>query len=737
MCGEVPNKDLNPLLVMILKMWMPAIALAVLAQGAVAQSTNGKGEGLATDDPVLMTVDSKPVTRSEFEAIYKKNNKDAAVTKEALNEYLELFINYKLKVREAESLGMDTVKKFMDELAGYRTQLARPYLVDRNLNDQLMQEAYGRSQQEVRASHILVSCTPEASPADTLAAFKKLMGFRDRVMAGEDFATVAKAGSNDPSAAQNGGDLGYFSALQMVYPFETAAFNTAVGQVSQPVRTRFGYHVIKVVDKRPARGQVKVAHIMLRGAENDPAKEVEIEKKVREIHAMCMATPDQFADLALKYSEDSGSSAKGGELPMFGTGKMIEEFENKSFELTTDGQISEPFKTRYGWHIVKRMEYQAPPTFDQAKGDLKGKIQKDSRADITKRAFTAQLRKEYKYTPMTKNLKPVYALVDSTIFMKGSNVNDTLLRRNTVEGPLTINGMRYRREINGTLKSGKLVNVRSRQHQDIVADPNDTVVVRDIHEGWMPNAAKAKKLTQPLFSLNGRTWTQADFLNHLESKQARGKVEPVKTYVDSKFESWVDETLMSYEDGRLEEKHPEFRMLMKEYRDGILLFELTDQQVWSKAVKDTVGLQAYYAGHTTDFMHPVRYDADIYTCASADVAAQTRKLLKKGKRGDELTAAINKTSALNLNVESGRWNAEEKPFLKGITQPGLSDNFDLDGRVVIADMKQVVAPAPKTLDESRGLVTAAYQDRLEKDWIAQLRAKYTVVTNPDVLYSIR
>ncbi|MEO8066885.1 MAG: peptidylprolyl isomerase [Flavobacteriales bacterium] len=722
---------------MILKMWMPALALAVLAQGAVAQSSKGKAEGLATDDPVLMTVDGKPVTRSEFEAIYKKNNKDAAVTKEALDEYMELFINYKLKVREAESLGMDTVKKFRDELSGYRTQLARPYLVDRNLNDQLMQEAYGRSQQEVRASHILVSCTPEASPEDTLKAYKKVVGLRDRVMAGEDFATVAKASSNDPSAAQNGGDLGYFSALQMVYPFETVAFSTPLGEVSKPVRTRFGYHVIKVVDKRPARGQVKVAHIMLRSPENDPAKEAEIEKKVQEVHALCVATPDQFADLALKYSEDSGSSAKGGELPMFGTGKMIEEFENESFKLTADGQISQPFKTRYGWHIVKRLEYQAPPTFEQAKGELKSKIQKDSRADITKRAFTAQLRKDYKYTPVTKNLKPVYALVDSTIFMKGSNISDTLLRRNVVEGPIMINGMRYRREINGALKNGKVVNIRSRQYQDIVADPNDTVVVRDIHEGWTPDAAKAKKLTQPLFSLNGRAWTQADFLSYLESKQARGKSEPIKNYVDSKFEGWVDESLMSYEDGRLEEKHPEFRMLMKEYRDGILLFELTDQQVWSKAVKDTAGLQSYYDGHATDFMHPVRYDADIYTCANAQVAEQTRKLLKKGKRGDELTAAVNKTSALNLDAETGRWSADEKPFLKGITTPGLSNNFDVDGRVVIVDMKQVVAPAPKTLDEARGLVTAAYQDRLEKDWIAQLRAKYKVVTDPDVLYSIR
>ncbi|MCB0793780.1 MAG: peptidylprolyl isomerase, partial [Flavobacteriales bacterium] len=220
----------------------------------------------AATDPVLMHVDGIPVTRSEFEAIYKKNNKDAAVTKEALDEYLDLFINYKLKVREAESLGMDTVSKFQKELAGYRDQLARPYLIDKELNEGLIQEAYDRSMQEVRASHVLVQLAADAAPADTLAAWKRIKGLRDRLVSGEDFATVArsKGGSDDPSAQKNGGDLGWFSALQMVYPFENAAYRTEVGQISDIVRTRFGYHVLKVFDKRPARGQVRVAHIMLR-----------------------------------------------------------------------------------------------------------------------------------------------------------------------------------------------------------------------------------------------------------------------------------------------------------------------------------------------------------------------------------------------------------------------------------------------------------------------------------------
>lgn len=689
------------------------------------------------DDAVLMTVDGKPVTRAEFEAIYKKNNKDAAVTHEALDEYLDLFINYKLKVREAEVLGMDTIGKFKQELDGYRKQLARPYLIDRELNDQLMQEAYDRSTKEIRASHILVQVAPDAAPADTAAAYARIMALRDRILKGEDFASVAQAkgGSDDPSAAKNGGDLGWFSALQMVYPFETAAYKTPVGELSMPIRTRFGYHIIKKTGERPARGTMRAAHIMLRD-NPDPAKAADIEKRVREIHAQVTSGTVSFADAALKYSEDEGSSGKGGELPEFSTGKMIDEFEDQAFGLASDGAISEPFKTRYGWHIVKRLSYDPPPSFEQAKGDLKSRIARDSRADITRTAFLTKLKKDYHYTPYEKNLKALTALLDTTIFKKGFTISDTLLRRDVTEGPFMRGGLRFKREINGTLRDGKVVNIRSRRHEDIALLPTDTVVVRDIQEGWSYDRNKAKKLTKPVFELDGKTYTQTDLLNYLESKQKRETARPLPGYLNDRFHEFVDETTLAYEDGRLEQKYPEFRMLMKEYRDGILLFELTDQKVWSKAVKDSTGLQQFYTANKDRFMWETRYDCDIYTCANADVARQVRGLYAKGKRGKDLLDAVNKTSALNLSIDAGRFGGEEKPYLVGITKTGPSNNIDVDGRVVIVDMKQVVPPSPKTLDEARGSVTAAYQDQLEKDWIAELRAKYPVVTNKDVLYSI-
>ncbi len=711
------------------------LSAALLTICSLSVAAQGGGS-----DPVLMTVDGQPVTRGEFEAIYKKNNKEAVVTREALDEYLELFINYKLKVREAEKLGMDTISKFRTELDGYRKQLARPYLIDRELNDALMREAFDRSQQEVHASHILVAVQPEASPEDTLAAWKKILAIRERVMKGEDFVALAKGpgGSDDPSAQKNGGDLGWFSALQMVYPFENAAYSTAVGEVSQPVRTKFGYHILKVTGKRPARGQVKVAHIMLRSTDTDPQdKQALAEQRIREIHRQIQEGTLAFGDAALKFSEDESSNTKGGELPQFGTGKMIEEFEDAAFGLTTVGQVSAPVKSRYGWHIIRSIEIIPPPAYDAAKGELKSKIARDSRAEITRTAFLTRLKKDYGFVTYPKNLKAVYKLVDTTIFAKGNATTDTLQRKQVVEGPFVKGKVRYKRELAGALTGGKMLAVRSRPYEEMTQTMDDTVVVREVMEGWAYDRKKAAKLTKPVFTFSGVTITQRDLLDQLENRQRRERAVPVPAYVDARVAEMADERILAYEDEHLESKYADFRMLMKEYRDGILLFELTDQKVWGKAVKDSTGLDAFLKANQDRFMWDTRFEADLYTCETPKVAKQVRGLMRGGKRGTEITDVVNKTNPLALNIETGVWTVEQKPVLKGISATGLSADIVTDGHVTIADVKKVTPPTPKTLDEARGLITAAYQDSLEKEWIKELRAKYPVNVNKEVLYTIK
>ena len=349
-------------------------------------------------DPVLMTVAGEDVTKSEFEKVFKKNNKSAgAVDQKALSDYLELYINYKLKVKEASELGLDTAATFVSELNGYRKQLSQPYLIDKEVSDKLMHEAYDRMQKDVRASHILIKCGPDELPKDTLEAYNKAMKARERVMKGEDFGKVAKEVSEDPSAKDNMGDLGFFTAMQMVYPFESAAFNSKIGDVSMPVRTKFGYHIIKKTDERKDPGEVFSAHIMVRAGKgttpDDSAKAVQ---KINEINGKLKAGGN-FEELAKQYSDDQGSAKNGGVLPSFKTGRMVPEFESAAFALKNKGDISEPIKTQYGWHIIKLINRKEIGTYEEMQSELKASIGKDSRSEVSKSSMVNKIKKEYKF----------------------------------------------------------------------------------------------------------------------------------------------------------------------------------------------------------------------------------------------------------------------------------------------------------------------------------------------------
>jgi peptidyl-prolyl cis-trans isomerase SurA len=373
-------------------------------------------------DPVLLEIGDKKVTKSEFLQIYLKNNPNPKYDKQSLDEYMELFKKFQLKVIEAEALGYDTIPKLKKELEGYRKQLATPYLIDSVTNQALVKEAFERTKKEIRASHILLRIEPNALPADTLRVYNRLLDIKKRIENGEDFATVAKgkAGSEDPSVVNNAGDLGYFTAFQMVYPFEDAAFTTPVGKVSNPVRTRFGYHLIYVTDIRNARGTIKTAHIMVAVPKGSTNEDVEsASKKANEIYAE-LQKGGNFEELVKKYSDDPSSNSKGGVLPAFGTGtttRMVPAFEETAFALKNNGDYSIPIKTDYGFHIIKRLEWTDVPAFETAKKELQGKVNKDERSLKTQESFVAKLKKEYSYkNKSAKSLKWFEKNIDSTYF---------------------------------------------------------------------------------------------------------------------------------------------------------------------------------------------------------------------------------------------------------------------------------------------------------------------------------
>ena len=658
------------------------IAISVLFISTLI-SFNTKAQ---SNDPVLMTIGGDKITKSEFESVYKKNNvKTEAIDKKSLDEYVDLYVNFKLKVKEAEEMGLDTVSSFVAELKGYRKQLAQPYLTDKEVTNKILEEAYERSKWDVRASHILIKIDEDALPKDTLVAYNKIISIRDRALKGENFGKLAIEFSDDPSAkgmpASNGraamkgnsGDLGYFTVFQMVYPFENAAFTTEPGKISMPVRTKFGYHIVNVLDKRPARGQITAAHIMIRTKEEMTADEKnKAKEKIYEIYENAKKKED-FADLAMRFSDDKGSAAKGGVLPAFGTGRMVPEFEEAAFSLKNNGDISEPFQTMYGWHIVKRIERKAIPTFDESKNDLKTKIARDSRAQLPKAAVIEKLKKEYNVKITKKSKDAFYKAVDSTIF-KGA---------------------------------------------------------------W--NSSKAEKLNKPLFKISSIVYTQKDFANYIESHQTSRPSISIEVVVNQMFDKFLEDKVLEYEDTQLERKYSDFKSLMKEYRDGILLFELTDQKVWSKAVKDTTGLMNFYQTNKDNYMWGKRIDATMYTCANESIAKSVRsKLNQEGSSQNDLLEEINKDSQLNLKIESTIYSKDDNKIIDGINWVvGTTDNIHVDNSVVFIVVKDVLNPQPKTLSEAKGIITADYQNFLEKQWISSLKSKYKVEINKDVLSTIK
>jgi peptidyl-prolyl cis-trans isomerase SurA len=639
------------------------------------------------DNKVLMQIGNEKVMVKEFMDVFTKNNvQNEVIDKKSLDEYLDLYINFRLKVMEAMALKLDTNQAFIRELDGYRKQLAKPYFTDSKVSDALLQEAYDRKLQDIRASHILLMLDKNAPPQDTLEVWNRIMKIRDRIMNGEDFAQVAIEASEDPSAsdkeaipnqrsfrAGNKGDLGYFSVFDMVYPFETGAYETEIGQVSMPLRSEFGYHLIKVTEKTPASGLIEAAHIYVSVNPESSKEEIaEKEEKIQFIYGK-INEGMSFEDAVREYSEDRGSAARDGLLSKFAVNRIVPEFVSVVKKLQP-GEISAPVQTVYGFHIIKLIGFDKPGSFEDEAPKLKERISKDVRSQKSEDAVIKQIKAENKFKTVDKNLKAFLSKLDSSL-IKG-NFNAEAFEMSKTE----------------------------------------------------------------LFRLGKKQYTEADFAKYLSLKQTPQENINPDVYAYKLYNDFVRESCLAYEDSRLEIKYPEFASLMREYRDGILLFDLMDQRVWSKAVKDTTGLKNFHEANKDNYMWKERADATVYTITSKDELSRVKNIIESLSDDKEIREALEKDSLRAVRIQPGKFELGDNKFVDATKWTlGLSDVMyaEADKFDVIVRIREILPAQTKALDESRGIITSDYQNYLEKEWINILRAKYPVNVDQKVYEQLK
>lgn len=640
--------------------------ISILSLPLFAQSSKNQGFKVFScgDDTVYS---------GEFWRIFNKNKKDEEKpSRSEVEEYLDLYVKFKLKVNEAYARGMDTNKAFISELSGYRSQLAQPYLTDNEVTEKLIDEAYERMKFNLRASHIMVALDATASVEDTLKAWGKIQSYYALLQKGANFDSLAYAVSEDPSAQGSPGsrgyqgDLGYFTAFQMVYPFESAVYNLKTGEISTPVRSSFGYHLINLKDRQPNVGDIKVAHIMIRFNKEDEVAEAKekidaIYKKVLEGVA--------FEDLVEQYTEDFSSRARGGQLNWFSftTANIPEVFRETAFALQNDGDVSVPVKSEFGWHIIKRVELKPMAEKDDMREMLKVKISRDGRSRINKEAVLSRIKKE----------------------------NNFIEEKEAFEA--------FRKWVDGSILTGS----------------------------WKrPENFDSSGL---LFSIAGNPFTYGDFASYIERTQMRRQQSDFNGLLSTMYNEFTEKSNFDYEESILEQKYPEFRYLMQEYRDGILLFELTDREVWSKSVQDTAGLEAFFEAHRSQYQWGDRARAIIYQCNSDKVAVKVAKMCKKGKDRSIILAELNEKDPLAVKSEAGLYEKEKNEHLNTVPwETGIHRSVH-NGKHVVVHILGLKGPEAKELNEALGLVTSDYQNELEAAWIEELRKKYPVYIQPNVV----
>ncbi|NNT72037.1 peptidylprolyl isomerase [Flavobacterium sp. IMCC34852] len=633
------------------------------------------GIGQNNSKEVLFTINDKPYYTDEFSRVYKKNLelvKDES--QKDLNQYLELFVGYKLKVNKAYKLGLQDNPKYQSELKSYRTQLAKNYFNDTKITQELVQEGYNRLQKEVKASHILIMVDENATPEDTLKAYKKIEDISRKAIEGADFGALAIQFSEDPSAKENKGDLGYFTAFRMVYAFENAAYNTPKGKVSKIIRTRFGYHILKVEDVRNNRGEVTVAHIMILNPKPEDTDQDKAKNTINDIYKK-IQQGEKFEDLAKQFSEDKSSSSKGGVLNKFGSGQLSsEEFENVAFSLQQANEVSQPFQSQFGWHIVKLIQKHPVRSLDEMKNELETKVGKDDRSKKITASLNEKLRKKYTYKKDNKQ----YAILAK-------------------------------------------------------------LVTDDFYESKWKQPENAKEYTTPLLTINAKKIEGKTFLEFIDKQQKSGMtVKPLAKLVDALYEKFLEAQLTAYYDDNLENEFTEFANVMEEYRDGLLLFDLMEKEIWERAKTDSIGLQKFYDEHKSEHQWKNRVEATVLSSTKIEEIKKALNMLKKNTEVQAIKEKLNINNVVNVMSNSGVFEEGNDALPKSTRfEVGISEIVKEGEYYFVTKVDKVMPKSIKTLDECRGKIVNDYQQYLEQRWVDDLKQEFTVKVNKEVFEKVK
>lgn len=623
---------------------------------------------------VLFTIDDKPYYTDEFVRVYNKNIdlvKDES--QKDLNQYLELFVAYKLKIAKANKIGLQNGLQYINELKSYRGQLAKNYTSDSKVTKALIEEAYARMQKEVKAAHILILCDENASPEDTIKAYNKAMDIRKKITDGASFEDTALQFSEDPSAKENKGNLGYFSAFRMVYPFETAAFTTKVGEVSKPVRTKFGYHLVKVLDTRNNLGEVTAAHIMIVKPQGATAEAIAKGKStIQDIYTK-LKQGENFEALATQFSEDKNSALRGGVLPKFASGQLSSEiFENKAFGLKNVGDYTEPFESQFGWHIIKLIEKHPIKKIEEIERELESKIKKDDRSRIITNTLNAKLRSKYKVVREEK----MYAKIKASV--------------------------------------------------------TDKYYTAD----WK-QPEKSTDFDAPLFQIESKPISGNEFLTELNSRQ-KGKltIKPIGKLVDNVYDSFLDYQLNVYYNDNLEKEFPEFANIVEEYRDGLLLFDLMEKEIWNRAKQDTVSLKKYFDENKAKYSWKNRVEVIRASSSKENFAKDAKKMLQKEVKLEEIKSKLNTKDVVNIMIKEEV--LEEGEATKNIAfKTGVSEVYKDGAFFYVNKVVKVIPAGPKALEETKGKVINDYQQYLEDNWVSELKKEFKVNVNASVFEKLK